>query len=221
MKLHVLASLAILLSTMPGYAADGDIPETIQGRWVDKGKACDASGEPMVVSATSLVYSDGRVDDVVFEAGTGGDGVIGLRSEDVSSYEYVAADDTLLFRPEGFGMGSTFPMVRCQERTSILERRCGWLANLSSGNWWLVDADAAWILREKADDNAAVTAVMDMVPAFDPDQYVSMGQYYGYGCACMTITTDSAQDRILAITSSKREPLATCQADPSLPAIIE
>ena len=46
-------------------------------------------------------------------------------------------------------------------------------------------------------------------------------QYYGYGCACMTMTTDSAQDRILAITSSKREPLATCQADPSLPAIIE
>jgi hypothetical protein len=220
--LRILTVLATLLAAMPAWAADDDIPENLQGRWVSEGEACDASGAPMTISATTLVYADGTIDDVFFSPEDGSNGAIHLREEGVvSNYDYVEATDTLVFHPEGFGMGSAFAMVRCQERTSILERRCGWLANLTAGNWWLVDADNTWILSEKGDDSPAVTTVMDMVPAFDEAQYVSTGKYYGYGCACMTVTTDSAQDRILAITSSKREPLATCQADQSLPAIIE
>ena len=60
---------------------------------------------------------------------------------------------------------------------------------------------------------------MDMVPDFDPAEYVSTGEYTGYGCTCMTVSTDGS--RITAIASVRREPLATCKADPFLPAIIE
>ena len=207
-----LAVLLLLVSTLPAFAADGDVPEAIQGRWVGEGEACKAA---TVVSATTLVYADGRIDDVVY---SGEEGVFRIREEAVA-YEYVEADDRLLFRPEGFGMGSAFPLTRCPEPVVATERRCGWLANLSPGNWSLVDADAVWTLSAAGEEGPEILAVMDMVPAFDPAEFVSTGTYTGYGCACMSVTTNGA--RISAIASTKREPLATCKADPSLPAIIE
>jgi hypothetical protein len=213
--LRLLAVCLVLLTAAPACAAAGDVPEAIQGKWVDKGEACDASSTAAVISATTLVYPDGTIDDVVF---TPDDGVMRIR-EEATAYEYVAADDMLLFRPEGFGMGSAFPMVRCPEPAAATERRCGWLANLTPGDWWLVDAERTWVLSAQGDDNAVTIAVMDRVPGFDPDQFVSTGSYYGYGCACLTVATDSATGRISAIASSKRLPLATCEADASLTAL--
>lgn len=58
---------------------------------------------------------------------------------------------------------------------------------------------------------------MDRVPGFDPEQFVSTGSYYGYGCACLNVATDAAQGRITAIATSQRLPLATCKTDKSLP----
>lgn len=208
----------LLLLTAPTYAADDDVPEAIQGIWVAQDEACDAVGAAMVISATTLVYADGTIDDVSFSSGDGADGIIRIPDES-SSYLYVKERDMLIFHPEGFGEGSAFPMVRCAEPAGELERRCGWLANLTPGNWWLVDADRTWTLSEQGDDNAQTTAVMDRVPDFDAEQFVSTGSYYGYGCACMSVATDSATDRISAIVSSKRLPLATCETDPSLPAL--
>ena len=49
------------------------------------------------------------------------------------------------------------------------------------------------------------------------DEFVSTGRYYGHGCACLTVITDPEADRVLAIGTSKRLPLSTCEADPSLP----
>lgn len=222
MSVRALAVVACLLLGSPAWAASDDIPENLQGKWADQGKACDHTGRPVVISATTLVYSDGKLDDVFFTPGEGSNGVIHLVGEGlVASYDYFEATDTLVFHPEGLGTGSALPMARCQERTSILERRCGWLTNLTPGNWWLVDGDRTWVLSAQGESSVAVNTVMDMVPLFDPEQYVSTGTDYGYGCTCMTVTTDGAQDRILGIASSKREPLARCQADPSLPAIIE
>lgn len=212
--LRNLVLLATLLPATLVYAAEADIPENLQGRWVDQNESCEASTSAMVVSATTLVYADGTIDDVYFSPD---ENAIRIREEGVS-YEYIEADDKLLFRPEGFGMGSVFPMQRCQDRTSVLERRCGWLANLTPGDWWLIDADRTWTLSEQGKYGETI-AVMDMVPSFDTAEFVSTGTDYGYGCACMTVTTDSAQGRVLGIASSKRLPLTTCQVDTTLPAL--
>lgn len=217
MALRSLVLLVALLPATLAYAASNDIPEALQGRWVDKGGSCEAGGKAMALSATTLVYPDGTISDVFFAPE---DSAIRIR-EEATNYEYVADDDTLLFHPEGFGMGSSFPMSRCPEPTGQMERRCGWQANLSAGEWRLVDADRSWILTTQDDDNATTLAVMDMAPDFDAEQFVSTGTYYGYGCACMTVTTDTALGRITAIASSQRLPLATCAADKSLPPIAD
>ncbi len=215
--MRFLAVFLLLALSMPAYAASDDIPESIQGKWVGGDETCEAVGVPMVISATTLVYANGMIDDVFFSPEDGSDGTIHFRAEgEVSNYEYVAARDMLVYHPEGFGMGSARPMVRCAEPADF-ERRCGWLANPTPGNWWLVDADRTWTLSARGDDNPAVTAVMDRVPGFDTDEFVSTGSYYGYGCACLTVTTDPNQGRVLAIGTSKRLPLATCEADPALP----
>jgi hypothetical protein len=212
--------LALVLAA-PAVAAQGDVPQAIQGRWVDEGIPCDALGAPVVISATTLVYADGRIDDVVFSPSDGSDGVIRHRAEgEVSNYEYVETGDRLIYHPEGFGMGAAFAMVRCPE-PSTTENRCGWVANLAPGEWWLVDRDRTWILSARGDDSPAVVAVMDRVPDFDAAQFTSTGDHYGYGCACMSVVTDTAQDRIIAITSSRRLPLATCEADTALPALAD
>ena len=210
--MRFLALLLCLASIVPAIGAEGDVPEAIQGRWVGNDQACTAA---MVLSATTIVYPDGTIDDVIFSA----DENVFRIQEEATAYEYVAADDRLLFRPEGFGMGSAFPMLRCPDRTSILERRCGWLANISAGNWSLIDADRTWILFRNGDESGDTIPIMDMVPAFDPEQYVATDEYHGYGCACMTVTTD--QDRITAIASTQRLPLATCQSDANLPALAD
>ena len=213
--MRFLALFLLLLLATPAQAAAGDIPEHIQGKWVDKDDACDAVGAAMVVSATTLVYADGTIDDVYFSTE---DGLIRFPDKD-ANYEYVADGDALTFHPEGFGMGSAFQMRRCPDAIEATERRCGWLANLTPGDWWLVDADRTWILAERGDDRGITIPVMDMVPHFDAGQFVSTGTYYGYGCACMTVATDAALGRITAIASSKRLPLATCEADGALPAL--
>ena len=160
----------LLALSMPAYAASDDVPEAIQGKWVGEGEACDALGAPLVISATTLIYADGRIDDVFFSPDDGADGTIHFRTEgEVSNYEYVAEEDVLVFHPEGFGMGSALPMFRCPEPADF-ERRCGWLANPTPGNWWLIDADRTWTLSSQGDDNATTTAVMDRVPAFDADE---------------------------------------------------
>jgi len=216
LRLPVVFLLAALCT--PAYAASDDIPEPIQGKWVGEGEACDAVSAPLVISATTLVYADGRIDDVFFSPEDGADGAIHFRAEsEVSNYEYIADGDMLVFHPEGFGMGRALPMQRCSEPAGF-ERRCGWLANPTPGNWWLIDRDRSWTLSSQGDDSPAVTAVMDRVPAFDANEFVSTGSYYGYGCACLTVATDRAEGRVLAIGTGSRLPLASCEADAALPA---
>lgn len=218
--MRLLAVFLLLALSMPAYAASDDVPEAIQGKWVGKNLSCNAIGAPMVISATTLVYADGRIDDVFFSPEDGADGTIHFLQEgEVTNYEYVADSDMLIFHPEGFGMGTALPMVRCPEPAGPFERRCGWLAHPAPGNWWLIDRDRTWTLSAQGDDNPVVTAVMDRVPGFDTDEFISTGRYYGHGCACMTVVTDPAEGRVLAIGTSKRLPLATCQADKALPAL--
>jgi hypothetical protein len=213
MLLRLLLAACLSICPAIAYAAQDDIPEHLQGKWVDRGESCDASGQPIVISATSMIYPDGRLSAVYFASK---DSAIRIHEEG-TNYEYVEGEDLLVFHPEGFGMGSAFPMVRCPEPIGSASRRCGWLANLAPGDWWLVDGDRTWVLAKQGDDNAATTAVMDRVPAFDTEQFVRTGNYYGYSCACLTAVADGTLGRITAIVSSQRLTLATCKADETLP----
>lgn len=210
--LLIAAFLPILPPT--AHTAEDDIPVRLQGKWASAGDACGAGGEPIVISATSVVYPDGRFSDVYFAADSN---AIRMRDKD-SAAEYVVAGGQLVFHPEGSGKGSAFPMARCPEPLVGTERRCGWLAYLAPGDWWLVDRDKSWLLSKKVDDNPQTTAVMDRVPRFDAEQFVLTGEYYGYGCACLKVVADQNSGRITGIASSQRLPLAACEADKSLPA---
>lgn len=209
----VIAACLSAVSTSARAAPD-DVPERIQGKWVFRGDGCHAGGRTIVVSATSVIFSDGRFSDVYFASD---ESAIRIRGE-VQTYEYAESEQALVFRPEGVGTGSAFPMTRCPETAAQVTRICGWLANLTPGNWWMVDRQRTWVLSRQGDDNPGTTAVMDRVPGFDPEQFVPTGRDYGYGCACLTAVADEGSERITAIASSKRLPLAVCQADKALPA---
>ena len=209
----LLAAACVSVSPVIALAGKDDVPERLQGKWVDRGEACGASGKPIVISATSVIYPDGRFSDVYFASE---ESLIRIREEG-TNYEYVEREDLLVLHPEGFGMGSSFPMVRCPEPTGSASRRCGWLANLTPGDWWLVDRDRTWVLAKQGDDNPATTAVVDRVPGFDTEQFVSTGDHHGYGCACLTSVADRTVGRITSIATSQRLPLVTCEADAALP----
>jgi hypothetical protein len=93
--------------------------------------------------------------------------------------------------------------------------RCGWLANLTPGDWWLVDRDATWTISQQGD---ADQGLLDKLPGFEPKEFVATQGDYGYGCACLSVTTSAADRRITAIAGGKIEPLSTCKADKALPA---
>ena len=101
------------------------------------------------------------------------------------------------------------------------EERCGWYWNPTPGNLWLIDKDATWTITSQGDADGAGAKGVDNAPDFDEKQFVETnnpGSGYGYGCACMSVTTDTASERITEIFSGEIKPLATCEADKSLPA---
>jgi hypothetical protein len=48
-------------------------------------------------------------------------------------------------------------------------------------------------------------------------EYVKTNGYYGYGCACMDVVTDSNRLRISEIRGGESLPLSTCREDPNVP----
>ena len=100
------------------------------------------------------------------------------------------------------------------------ETRCGWYMNPTPGNLWLMDKDATWTITSQAQALGPDATGAENTPDFDPSQFVETnnpGSGYGYGCACMSVTTDAATERITEIFSGETKPLATCEADKSLP----
>ncbi|WP_458097439.1 DUF4087 domain-containing protein [Roseomonas sp. WA12] len=93
------------------------------------------------------------------------------------------------------------------------ERRCGWLANPTPGNYWLNDRDAEWTLSEQGGEPVAG---MDVMPDFTTRDWVRTNGYYGYGCACLVMETDRTTKRVLRILSAEQLPLARCRADRAL-----
>lgn len=97
------------------------------------------------------------------------------------------------------------------------ETRCGWLENPTPGNWWLTDKDASWTLATQGIE--APDAVMLNLPAFDDDEYVATNGNYGYGCACLSVDVDKAEERIVRVHSGRTIPLSRCEGDKALPAV--
>lgn len=93
------------------------------------------------------------------------------------------------------------------------EKRCGWLANPTPGNWWLNDRDGEWLLAEQGGYQAKG---MDDMPDMSSAGWVETNGPHGYGCACLTVETDRAKHRISRVIAATPLPLARCKADRSL-----
>jgi len=92
------------------------------------------------------------------------------------------------------------------------ESRCGWFSNPTPGNAWLKDRDGEWTVGIQG----SYSAEGDW-PEFKRGQWVvTNGSSYGYGCACMRVTTEREGMRVLTIKSARALPLATCRKDKSI-----
>ena len=94
------------------------------------------------------------------------------------------------------------------------ERRCGWLQNPTPANWWLIDRDGEWLIGAQGGYQAPG---MDEMPDMTTAGWVEVNGHYGYGCACMDVTTDRQNGRITRIFSARPVPLRQCRNDRSLP----
>lgn len=95
------------------------------------------------------------------------------------------------------------------------ELRCGWIANPTPGNWWLTDSSGEWVIGMQG---GYQVPGMDNIPDLsEHDWVVTNGSSYGYGCACLRVTTDPKAKRITAIRSVTQKPLKVCRADRKLP----
>lgn len=92
-----------------------------------------------------------------------------------------------------------------------LENRCGWFENPTPGNAWLTDKDGEWEIGTQG----GYQAEGDWAN-FSGDQWVKTNVNYGYGCACMKVTVDAKNRRILKISSATAKPLSACRNDPAL-----
>ena len=97
---------------------------------------------------------------------------------------------------------------------SAPERRCGWLQNPTPANYWLLDRDGEWTLGAQGGYQAEG---MDNMPDMTTRGWVRVNGNYGYGCACMRVTTDRGSGRVTRIFSATPVPLRQCRADRRLP----
>jgi len=95
-----------------------------------------------------------------------------------------------------------------------VETRCRWLHNPTPRNWYLIDKDSRWVISMQG---GYETQGMDHLPTYNEKEYVKTNGYYGYGCACMDVVTDSARLRISEIRGGESLPLSTCSEDPNVP----
>ena len=96
---------------------------------------------------------------------------------------------------------------------SAAERRCGWLANPTPSNFWFTDRNGEWTISEQGGYQADG---MDNMPDMTTRGWVKTNGYYGYGCACMSVKTDSSTKRIANILSASPRPLKQCRLDRNL-----
>jgi hypothetical protein len=69
----------------------------------------------------------------------------------------------------------------------ISDERCGWLENLTPGNWWLKDSHGLWTISAQGGPYAEGIEKLAQ-PA--PNRFVATNGQYGYWCACLSGTFD-------------------------------
>jgi hypothetical protein len=94
------------------------------------------------------------------------------------------------------------------------EKRCGWLDNPTPANWWLTDAAGRWTIGLQGGHQAPG---LNNLPDMRAKGWVETNGSYGYGCACMQVTTDKSSDRITRIHSATPLPIKRCLSDKKLP----
>ncbi len=103
------------------------------------------------------------------------------------------------------------PEIPTLESEAKPEVRCGWFSNPTPANAWLRDKDGEWLVGEQG----GYQADGDWAD-FKPNQWVETNGNYGYGCTCMTVTTDKKKQRILTIIKAAARPLSACRKDKKL-----
>lgn len=96
----------------------------------------------------------------------------------------------------------------------VTERRCGWLHNPTPGNWWLIDGEGEWIL---AVQGGKQVEGMDDIPDMTANDWRTTNGSYGYGCACMMVTSVAGGMEVERIADVQPKPLEQCRADKALP----
>jgi hypothetical protein len=109
-------------------------------------------------------------------------------------------------RPSATNIVEAAPVVRIASET-----RCGWFSNPTPGNAWLDDASGSWTIGAQG----GYQANGDW-PDFKPSQWKKTNGEYGYGCACMTVTTNKSEMHILKILKAWPRPLSACRSDKKL-----
>jgi hypothetical protein len=94
---------------------------------------------------------------------------------------------------------------------SAFETRCGWFENPTPANAWLTDRDGEWLISVQG----SYQADGDW-PVFKESQWKKTNVHYGHGCACMKLTVDKVEKRVIAIQSSYARPLSACRKDKGL-----
>jgi len=103
------------------------------------------------------------------------------------------------------------PLMPVTQAAVVAETRCGWFQNPTPANAWLIDATGEWIIGIQG----GYQADGDW-PGFSDARWIKTNVHYGYGCACMKVTTTRAEKRILTILSATSKPLSTCRKDKAL-----
>jgi hypothetical protein len=94
------------------------------------------------------------------------------------------------------------------------EKRCGWIDNPTPANWWLTDAAGQWTIGLQGGHQAPG---LNSLPDMRTKGWVETNGSYGYGCACMQVTTDEPTGRVTRIYSATPLPIKRCIADRKLP----
>ncbi len=97
------------------------------------------------------------------------------------------------------------------EATFVAETRCGWFHNPTPANAWLIDRDGEWTIGVQG----GYQAEGDW-PSFKDSQWVKTNVNYGYGCACMNVSVNKDENKIVEIRSATARPLAACRKDKAI-----
>jgi hypothetical protein len=90
--------------------------------------------------------------------------------------------------------------------------RCGWFENPTPANAWLTDRHGEWLVGVQGGHQAEGDW-----PTFSRARWVATNGSYGYGCACLRVEVDAAEQRVLRIERAYARPLAACRRDRRLP----